>query len=264
MKRIVCDQLGRKVVAPLEPQRIVSLVPSITEYLMDLKLDSRLIGVTRFCTRPADVLHGRATIGGTKKFDFEKIAGLKPDLVIANKEENYQSGIGELATNYPVWVSDINNLQEALTAMQSIADLVNASEKGQAICEKIGKLFDGFSSSTPRLKVCYFIWRNPWMVCGSHNFIDDMLRRAGFENIFADHTDRYPAVTIQEITARQPDLLFLSSEPFPFGEKHLDEMSQLLPRSTAHIVDAEPFSWYGSRLMYSVAYFARLRKSLVL
>ncbi|MCB1757370.1 MAG: ABC transporter substrate-binding protein, partial [Gammaproteobacteria bacterium] len=151
MKRIVCDQLGRKVVVPHEPQRVVSLVPSITEYLVDLQIGLRLAGVTRYCTRPPDVLNGRVTVGGTKKFDFEKIAGLKPDLIIANKEENYQSGIDQLAGSYPVWISDINNLQEALGAMQSIADLVNSSEKGQLICDKINTLFDGFAASAPGL-----------------------------------------------------------------------------------------------------------------
>ncbi len=262
MKRIVTDQLDRKVVVPLEPRRVISLVPSLTEYLLNLKLESRLIGVTRYCTRPRDVLVGRDSIGGTKKFDFEKIAALKPDLIIANKEENYQSGIEQLAENYPVWVSDINDLNDALSAMQSIADLVNETARGQKICTIISRAFEAMPSipKNRRPRVCYFIWRNPWMVCGSNNFIDDMLTRAGFVNVFADHPDRYPAITVNKIADLEPDFLFLSSEPFPFDETHVEELKHLLPLSESCIVDAEPFSWYGSRLLYSAQYLSGLHE----
>ncbi len=262
MKRIVRDQLGRKVVIPFEPQRIISLVPSITEYVVDLNIEPRLVGITRYCTKPANVANGRTVVGGTKKFDFEKIASLKPDLIIANKEENYQSGVEELAKRYPVWVSDINNLDEALSALQSIAELTDTGSLGREICQKIHQQFVGHSEMGDKPRVCYMIWRKPWMVCGSNNFIDDMLARAGFKNVFSTSGDRYPAVTVDEIAAEKPQYLFLSSEPYPFHESHIEELKNLLPQSCACLVDAEPFSWYGSRLLNCVSYFSSLRKRL--
>jgi len=265
MKRIVTDQLGRKVVVPLEPQRVISLVPSLTEYLHDLDLGERLAGVTRYCSRPRDVVKGRVSVGGTKKFDFQRIASLKPDLVIANKEENYQSGIEQLAEQYPVWVSDICDLDSALTALQSIAELVNRADTGRDMIHQIRHSFDQplDAGLTEPPRVAYFIWRNPWMVCGSNNFIDDMLRRAGFHNVFTEHADRYPAITMNKIAEMEPDFLLLSSEPFPFSEKHIEELRHLLPLCNACIVDAEPFSWYGSRLLHAADYFAKLNQQYV-
>lgn len=263
MKKIVRDQLGTKVVVPAVPERIVSLVPSITEYLVDIGLGSRLIGITKYCNRPESVVNGRAYVGGTKKFDFDKLSTLKPDLIIANKEENYQSGIETLGGLYPVWVSDINTLEEALCAMREIAEICNQSVEGKKLCDAIEIAFALKPVVVEKPRVCYLIWRKPWMVCGSNNFIDAMLDHAGYENVFADHDDRYPAVTIDEIAEAEPDFVFLSSEPFPFEDQHLDELTSLLPRSTALIVDAEPFSWYGSRLKYSVSYFEELKGKLL-
>ena len=260
MKRIVCDQLGRKVVVPSSPRRIISLVPSLSEYLVNVGAAERLVGVTRYCNRPPDILKSRVSVGGTKKFDFEAIRALKPDLIIANKEENYQSGIDALASEFPVWVSDINTLDEALSALSEIADLAGCSAAAEALLARIRDSFARFPQPQgERTKVCYLIWRKPWMTVGSDNFISDMLNRAGLENVFAAHPDRYPAVSIEDIEAAEPDVILLSSEPFPFAESHADEVRALLPRSEVMLVDAEPFSWYGSRLLHSVSAFASLR-----
>ncbi len=263
MKKIVRDQIGSKVVVPALPTRIVSLVPSITEYLVDIGLGSRLIGITKYCNRPESVQNGRSYVGGTKKFDFDKIGTLKPDLIIANKEENYQSGIETLRESYPVWVSDINTLSDALTAMRDMAEICGQPLEGKKLCDAIEIAFALKPVEVVKPRVCYLIWRNPWMACGCNNFIDAMLEHAGYENVFKGHTDRYPAVTIDKIAELEPDYIFLSSEPFPFGDQHVDELKHLLPRSSAVIVDAEPFSWYGSRLKYSVSYFDELKKRLL-
>ena len=264
MKRIVSDQLNRKVVVPLEPRRIVSLVPSLTEYLIDLQIGERLRGITRYCSRTPDIRKDRTVVGGTKKFDFEKIDALKPDLLFANKEENYPSGVQLLSKQYPVWISDINNLEQALSAMQTIAEMVNSADRGKLICQKIQTALwrNADLQQAPAPSVCYLIWKKPWMVCGSDNFIDDMLRRAGFENLFSSHIDRYPAVTVEQLSELQPDYVFLSSEPFPFKDSHVNEISALLPAAQVLLVDAEPFSWYGSRLLHSADYFSSLRNRL--
>ncbi|MDO6462288.1 helical backbone metal receptor [Granulosicoccaceae sp. 1_MG-2023] len=260
MKRIVTDQLGRKVVVPAHPQRIVSLVPSLSEYLIDVGAGPRLAGVTAYCSRPADILASRVNVGGTKKFNFDAIRQLQPDLIIANKEENYQSGIEALAAEFPVWVSDINTLDQALDALTRIGDLVACGAAGERLTGRIRESFARLPAPVGECpRVCYLIWRKPWMTVGSQNFIADMLQRAGLHNVFHDHPDRYPAVTPAQIEEAGPDVILLSSEPFPFNETHVEEARQLFPRARVLVVDAEPFSWYGSRLLYSVRAFAALR-----
>ena len=123
--------MGRRVAVPFPPQRIVSLVPSQTELLFELGLEERVVGVTKFCIHPADARAKSAVIGGTKNFDIEKITAVRPDLIIGNKEENYQVGIEKLATNFPVWLSDISNLPQALDMIRRVGFVAGAKEKGQ-------------------------------------------------------------------------------------------------------------------------------------
>lgn len=253
--------MDRRVAVPFPPQRIVSLVPSQTELLFDLGLGKRIVGVTKFCIHPAEARGKAAVIGGTKNFDFDKIASLNPDLIIGNKEENYQTGIKQLAAQYPVWLSDISSLPEALDMIRRVGFIAGAKEKAEVLAVEITASFNGLSfteTDAPLIKAAYFIWRKPYMVAATGTFIDDMLRRAGFCNVFASQA-RYPEITAEHLAAAAPQRILLSSEPYPFGAKHIAEFQAICPAAKIEIVDGELFSWYGSRLRKSAAYFSQFR-----
>jgi ABC-type Fe3+-hydroxamate transport system substrate-binding protein len=251
------DQMGRPVEFRYPPLRIVSLVPSQTELLFDLGLRKQLEGVTKFCVHPHDARH-RRVIGGTKSFDFDKIAACQPDLIIGNKEENYQEGIEQLAAKYPVWMSNIYDLSTAVQMIEKVGIITGKSEISHQIAAEIRRLFAELIPPANPQRVAYFIWRKPYMVAANDTFINDMLARAGLTNVFA-HLGRYPEITAEQLTEATPERIFLSSEPYPFAEKHRAEFQQICPEAKIEIVDGELFSWYGSRLLKSAAYFRQLR-----
>ncbi|WP_448519289.1 ABC transporter substrate-binding protein [Rhodoflexus sp.] len=251
------DQMGRQVTIPAPPQRIVSLVPSQTELLFDLGLRDRIVGVTKFCIHPAEAVKGKTIIGGTKNFRLEVIHRLQPDLIVGNKEENYKEGIEELSQHYPVWMSDICTLADSLAMIRAIGELTQTEAKAEAIAQEIENSFAALAAYQTAKRALYIIWRKPWMAAGSQTFINEMLQRGGWQN--AVTASRYPELSEADIRALAPDLVFLSSEPFPFREKHIAELRQMLPDAQILLVDGEMFSWYGSRLRHSAAYLARLR-----
>ncbi|WP_037298781.1 ABC transporter substrate-binding protein [Runella limosa] len=246
---------------PTAPQRIVSLVPSQTELLFDLGLEGKVIGITKFCCHPADKVKNIAKIGGTKNFDFEKIKALRPDLIIGNKEENYQEGIETLQQDFPVWISDIVTLEESLEMIQKVGQLTHEEPEALNICQQLSTQFSSLQSPSRRPRVAYFIWKKPYMVAANGTFIHEMLRKAGFLNVFEDLT-RYPEISEADLQQAAPELIFLSSEPYSFREKHLLEFQEICPSAHIMLVDGELFSWYGSRLLKSVAYFNELRDCL--
>jgi len=257
----VTDQMGRRVAVPFPPQRIVSLVPSQTELLFDLGLGAHVVGVTKFCIHPAGARAQSTVIGGTKNFDFEKIVALKPDLIIGNKEENYQDGIAQLAAKYPVWLSDISNLTEALDMIRRVGFIADAKEQAAALADEIAASFAALEAPATEaapISAAYFIWRKPYMAAATGTFIDDMLRRTGFANAFAG-LSRYPEISAAQLAAAAPQRILLSSEPYPFGNKHIAEFQAICPDAKIEIIDGELFSWYGSRLQKSAAYFSQLR-----
>ncbi len=241
---------------PYLPQRIVSLVPSQTELLFDLGLGERVVGLTKFCIHPAGAVRNVTQVGGTKQFRFEIIDRLQPDLVLGNKEENYREGIERLVAQYPVWMSDIYTLADALSMIRKVGELTGTADKAASLAATIGVGFARLVPAPP-VRVAYFIWRNPWMVAGSHTFIDALLRHCGLTNVFG-HLPRYPEVTEAQLREAQPDCLLLSSEPYPFAEKHREELQGLCPRARVLLADGEMFSWYGSRLVQSPPYLASL------
>ncbi len=250
------DQLGCLVELDKRPERIVSLVPSQTELLFDLGLEDEIVGVTKFCTHPPEKVARVAKIGGTKNFNFERIDELAPDLIIGNKEENYAEGIERLQANYPVWMSDIVDLGEALEMISGVSILVGRGDAGRAMVADIKAAFETLAS-TPCCRAAYLIWRKPYMVVGGENFIDDLLGRAGFVNVFG-HQSRYPEVTAADLSEVNPDVIMLSSEPFPFTEKHRDEFQTLVAGAQVLLVDGMAFSWYGSRLREIPHYLAEV------
>ena len=256
------DQLGRTVEIKQTPKRIISLVPSQTELLFDLGLDEEVIGITKFCVHPEQWFKTKTRVGGTKQLHLEKIKKLQPDLIIANKEENVQSQIEELAKEFPVWVSDVNNLDDAFNMIESIGWITSKHVKAKQITDSIKENFSQLQTSNHTLRTCYLIWKEPYMTVGGDTFINNMLFHAGFKNLFEGRT-RYPEVTIEQLKAENCELLLLSSEPFPFKQKHVDELQSLLPDTKICLVNGEMFSWYGSRLLKAPAYFQQLQNQLL-
>lgn len=258
--RNVTDMVGRKIKVPQKPTRIISLVPSQTELLYSLGLSNEVVGQTIFCVHPQNMHEQKPKIGGTKKLQFEKIDALEPDLIIANKEENNKADIELLEKKYPVWVSDVRDLASALRMIFEIGILVNKGKDAAVIGNAIGSSFKQLKQLSVPLKTVYLIWQNPYMAAGQDTFIDFLLKAIGFDNLAHQIQGRYPEVN--ETVLRQADVLLLSSEPFPFKEKHIQQLHQINTTATIKLVDGELFSWYGSRLMQSVAYFNELVQTI--
>lgn len=254
------DQLNRAVNLPSTPKRIISVVPSQTELLFYLGLNDEVVGITKFCIHPADKFTSKTKVGGTKQLNIGLIKELQPDLIIANKEENEQAQIEGLMTICPVWVSDISNLNEALDMIIKVGEVIGKQNQALVLANAISKQFDLFKPANLNLRVAYLIWRGPYMVAGQQTFINSLLQKCGLINVFDD--DRYPEVSAQQLTAAQPDVIILSSEPYPFNKKHIDEFNALLPNAKVILVDGEMFSWYGNRLLYAPAYFKTLLAQL--
>ena len=254
---IYTDQTGKRISLASTPARIVSLVPSQTELLYDLGLDKEIIAITAFCVHPRHWFQSKTRVGGTKTVHIEQVKQLQPDLIIANKEENVKEQVDELAAQFPVWTSNIGHLQQAVEMIETIGTITGTAEKARQLTEQINSRFDQLSLSQKKLRTAYLIWRQPYMTIGGDTFIHDMLTRCGFENIFGD-LQRYPSITVEEIKNRHCQLLLLASEPFPFKQKHIDELQQQLPSTKILLADGEMFSWYGSRLLLAPAYFTSL------
>jgi ABC-type Fe3+-hydroxamate transport system substrate-binding protein len=254
------DQMNRTIRLEAIPKRIVSLVPSQTEFLFDLGLENEVVGITKFCVHPEEWFRSKTRIGGTKTVNIEKVKLLNPDLIIANKEENTQADIEALEKIAPVWISDISTLSDAFEMMQQVGEICGKSQKADEIVQSIKSQFETFEnpfkSTHSNPKVIYLIWKNPYLIAGKNTFIDDMLQRCGLENL--TQVDRYPEWN--PLDSEAPDYILLSSEPFPFKQKDLDELQNQFPKSKILLVDGELFSWYGSRLKLSVTYFKTLFK----
>ena len=258
---IFFDQTGRSISLDKAPSRIISLVPSQTELLFDLGVTQEVIGITKFCIHPPAWLQTKTRVGGTKQLKMDIINQLQPDLIIANKEENVKEQIEYLENYFPVWISDVNNLNDAYEMIQQVGIITNKEEAAQEMILQIIKNFVQLQTTEHKLKTAYLIWQQPYMTIGGDSFINAMLETAGFENIFANEK-RYPEVSIEQLRNMKPELLLLSSEPFPFKQKHVDELQLQLPGTKIMLADGEMFSWYGSRLLQAPSYFYHLQKEL--
>lgn len=255
------DQLQRKVILDSYPKRIISLVPSQTELLYDLGLEDKIVGQTIFCIHPKSNFKEAEKIGGTKKLNLDKIFELKPDLVIANKEENEKDQIELLAEHFPVWISDVNSVNEALEMVKSIGQITNTETKSENLIHEIElKRKQFLKKIKSNKKVVYLIWQNPLIAVGHDTFIHAMLEEAGFENMI--NKSRYPEISLEDIIELQPDFVFLSSEPYPFKKSHIKFIDEALNKPSGVLVDGEMFSWYGSRLRLSFDYFEKLLRQI--
>ncbi len=255
------DMMGRSLEVPAHPQRIISLVPSQTELLADLQLEKEVVGITKFCIHPDAWFRNKTRVGGTKQLHLETIQALRPDLIIANKEENERGQIEVLAAQFPVWLSDVNTLPDALEMIRRVGLLCGRADEAERIFRDVAAGFGTLAALHPRRRrVAYAIWRNPWMWVGTENFIHDVMKHCGLENVMAGRP-RYPELSLEGLRTLQPELVILSSEPYPFAEKHLPEVRAALPESTVMLADGEMFSWYGSRLLQAPEYLTRLLQS---
>ncbi|HEX7756975.1 MAG TPA: helical backbone metal receptor [Niabella sp.] len=236
--------------------RIISLVPSITELLFTLGLEEDVIGITKFCIHPDQWFRTKTRVGGTKTIHIEKVIALRPDLIIANKEENTREQVEELSAVCNVLLTDVSNLEEALDMIRTVGYQTQRPEQADELIFRIRQEFSLLHLQTD-YSVVYLIWKDPWMTVGGDTFINDLLSKAGFNNLFRSHF-RYPTVDPDALLTLAPQKILLSSEPFPFREKHAQQLKPLFPHSEIVLVDGELFSWYGSRLLKAPAYFRQL------
>lgn len=251
------DQIGNIIRITKFPKKIISLVPSQTELLYYLGLNDEVTGITKFCVHPKEWFISKNRVGGTKNLNLKLIHQLQPDLVIANKEENEKSQVEELAKTFPVWTSDVNNLPDALQMINALGEITNTSSKASILINEIKLGFNSLKKVTTPCRAAYLIWKEPYMIAGGDTFINAMMEAAGFQNIFADQR-RYPQVTEKDLQNSDCNFILLSSEPYPFKQKHILQLRQLLPNVKILLVDGEMFSWYGSRLLMAPAYFKNL------
>lgn len=234
-------------------------MPSQSELLWDLGLRKELIGITKFCIHPNEMFKSVTRIGGTKTLDLEKIRALKPDLIIANKEENEKEQIEALQKEFNVHVTEVYTLEDSYQMIGEVGQMVGKKEEAISLVAAIKAEFAKLHLPSNPKRVVYFIWKSPYMVAGKNTIIDDLLKQAGYINAIEDA--RYPGVTLEKVKELNPDYVFLSSEPFPFSDKHKAEFD-LLPVENVKIVDGEMFSWYGSRLLKAPDYFTALGATL--
>lgn len=235
--------------------KVISLVPSITEALFDLGLtENDIIGRTKFCIHPKEKIKNVAIVGGTKNINIDKIKTLKPDLIIANKEENVKEQIEILMNNFKVVVTNVETIEDNYYLLKRLGKIVNKEERAQLFNLKIYDILSQIKIGS-KLKAAYLIWKNPYMTIGSDTFIHHILTETGFENIFKNQT-RYPEITIENLS--EADVIMLSSEPFPFNEKHIHELKEVYPEKKIIIVDGEAFSWYGTHIAKCENYFMEL------
>lgn len=257
LQKAFTDMMDREVIINFPPKRIISLVPSQTELLHELGLKDQIIGQTKFCIHPYSSFKSAVKIGGTKQVKYDVIETLKPDLIIGNKEENTQEIIETLALKYPVWLSDIYTIEDNYKMIEQIGLLCNVQENALRIIQEIKSNFNHLKHET-KGTCLYLIWNNPFMAAGRNTFINHMLQKAGFQNVL-ETGSRYPKVSEKEIKTLNPKYIFLSSEPFPFKEKHIETLQKILPEAKIKLVDGEMFSWYGSRIKLAPSYFEELK-----
>ncbi|MCL6217659.1 ABC transporter substrate-binding protein [Zunongwangia pacifica] len=253
----IFDHLGRKLMLRNTPKRIVSLVPSQTELLLDLGLKDRLLGITKFCVHPKNLRNEKTIVGGTKSVHIDKIKALKPDIILCNKEENTKEMVTELEKIAPVHVSDISNTSDALQLIKEYGEIFRMPENAQNLVCSIENKIEILSKEIQhkKWKSCiYLIWKDPYMAAGKDTFINELLQLNKLENKIDEN--RYPSISKEQLIEYAPDLVLLSSEPFPFKQKHIEEIKSL--GLNAILVDGEYFSWYGSRLEKAMDYFKTL------
>ena len=247
--------MGREVGFNFPPQKIISVVPSKTELLYELGLEEQIAGITKFCIHPEKIFRSKTRVGGTKNLNIDKIKEIKPDIIIANKEENTREQLEELSNDFPVWISDVKNLNDAVEMIGLIGKITAKDKKALEIIDKIKHKFEKLDKNISQQKksAVYLIWQKPFMTVGGDTFISDMMTRSGMQNLFASQ-QRYPEIELGQLQSLKPEIVLLSSEPFPFKQQHVADLQKELPESKVILADGEMFAWYGSRLILAADY----------
>jgi ABC-type Fe3+-hydroxamate transport system substrate-binding protein len=241
----------------VSPPRIVSLIPSTTELLCDLGLADALVGITVYCREPAALLRGKTRVGGEKDPDLARIRALAPDLVIANVEENRREDVEALrAAGLTVHVTYPRTAAAAIAMVRELGRLTGTTARATALADGLeARLATARAAAAgrPAARVFYAIWRDPYMTIGADTYIHDVLTVCGAANVFADAAERYPAVTLDEVAARRPDVILLPDEPFRFRRVHVGDFTPYadvpaVRDGRVRLVDGKPFSWHGARL----------------
>jgi ABC-type hemin transport system substrate-binding protein len=249
------------------PRRIVSLVPSLTELLVALGAGDALVGITRFCTEPAEYVSAVAKVGGTKNPDLEAIAALRPDLVVMNAEENRREDFDALeARGFAVFVNEPKTVDDGVRLIARLGAVVGRPEVGArlAAAQEAG-VAAVRRAIVARSPVPYFcpIWRKPWMAFNRDTYAHDVLRVAGGANVLAGRCERYPVVTLEEVAASAPEVVLLPDEPYRFADRDLPALAPLVSapafrRGWVRFVDGKALSWYGLRIADAIETFARV------
>lgn len=243
---MLTDDLGAPADLTAPPQRVVSLVPSLTEAIATSCLDL-LVGATDWCTHPADLEVTR--VRGTKNPDLRAIADLSPDLVVANKEENRELDVRRLRERgITVWVTDIEDVPSALTSMRRL--WVEALRRPVPDWLEQAEQLWGTTAPATRGTVAVPIWRDPWMAVGPRTYTTDLLTRLGWSNALAgpdaDPTDRYPHVDLADLDRPDVDLVLLPDEPYVFTA---DDGPEAFTRVPTRLVSGRLLTWYGPAMV---------------
>jgi ABC-type Fe3+-hydroxamate transport system substrate-binding protein len=251
------DASGVALALRAAPRRIVSLIPSTTETLCELGLADALVGVTVYCSEPADVVRTKTRVGGEKNPDLAAIRALEPDLVIANIEENVRAHVETLrAWGIPVWVTYPRTVAQGLAMIRELGEVTATQARAEAMLAELEPLYERVraeSASRRLVDVFYPIWRNPYMTVNRDTYISDLLRVCGARNVFADRAERYPTITLDEVASRRPEVIILPDEPFRFRRVHVEDFAEYaevpaVRDGRIHLVDGKPFSWHGPRV----------------
>jgi ABC-type Fe3+-hydroxamate transport system substrate-binding protein len=265
-ERTVVDDIGRRVVLPEHPRRIVCLVPSLTETLFAIGAGADVVGVTRYCEEPAAAVAPLPKLGGTKNPDLAAVRALAPDLVIMNAEENRREDFAALAAaGLTVFVTEPKTVMDGLRVIDTLGTITGRDAGATLASAQRASLDRIVDAGGTTRSVRYFcpIWRKPWMAFNADTYAHDLLRTAGGENVCASGADRYPVVTLEQIAAAAPEVVLLPDEPYAFGEKDRAALAPLaatpaLRGGHVYFVDGKALSWYGPRIADGVARFAAI------
>lgn len=251
------DATGVELRLGRPPRRIVSLLPSTTETLCALGLGDALVGITAYCVEPRELVRGKTRVGGTKDPDLDRIRALAPDLVVANIEENVREHVEALrGWGIPVWVTYPRTVAAGIRMIRELGEITGTAARAAEIAGELEAVLarvSAASAARPPVDVFYAIWRGPYMTINADTYIHDVLAVCGGRNVFGDCADRYPAVTLDEVAARRPEVVLLPDEPYRFRRAHLKDFERYgeMPAvrdGRVDLVDGKLFSWYGPRI----------------
>ncbi len=261
------DALGRTLEVKSPPQRIVSLVPSLTEALFVLGVGEAVVGVSDFCVEPREAAAGKTRVGGTKAVNVARVLSLRPDLVVASAEENSRDDIrGMVQAGLPVFVTLPTTVAGAIDLLEQLAGMTGAAEAGaRMVAEAREALAEVERSNEGRQPVRTFclVWRNPWMTIGPGTYMHDFITVCGGDNVFGLRHERYPRVQLSEMAERDPEVVLLPDEPYRFEPKHVSEISAFREVSAVrdgriYLLEGKHLCWYGPRIAGSLRYVSGL------